>query len=158
MDYRGFKAKDKITGYEGIVNSHYVYLYNVDRIGIQSQELNDGQPKESVYFDINQIEFIGDAPVIEPVKLIDNPFKLGDLVEDELSNYQGKITAFGYWLNGCVRCICQSPQLKDGVPVEEAFLNIKQLRLKKQEVVKEENKNVKVGGPMKAPKVMRNPK
>lgn len=157
MDYRGYEVKDKITGYTGIVICHCKYLYNVDRVGVITTNLENGVPKESEYFDITQIKVIGVIPAIKPEILIEHSFNLGDAIIDTLSEYEGVITGFSHWLNGCVRTICQSKKLdKNGNPVEEAFLNIKQIKLKNAEVVMEAKK--KVGGPMPSPKQIRNPK
>lgn len=57
----GKRAKDKITGFEGILTAHCEFITGCDRYCIQPTELKDGRPIESMYFDEAQIEIIGDG-------------------------------------------------------------------------------------------------
>ncbi len=57
----GDKAKDKITGFSGILTARCEFLTGCNRYCIQPQELKDGRPIESIYFDEAQIEIIGDG-------------------------------------------------------------------------------------------------
>lgn len=56
----GVKAKDKITGFEGIVYGKAQYLTGCDQYCIQPQA-KDGEWKDSVWIDEGRIE------VLEPV-------------------------------------------------------------------------------------------
>ena len=47
----GTKVKDSITGFSGIAVCRTEYLYGCVRIGIEPQELKDGKPVETHYFD-----------------------------------------------------------------------------------------------------------
>jgi hypothetical protein len=50
----GKKAKDKITGFEGVVMARTEYLTGCARVSLQSEELKDGKPLEWVAFDEEQ--------------------------------------------------------------------------------------------------------
>jgi len=57
----GKKAKDKITGFSGILTARVEYLTGCNRYAVQPQELKDGKPIESMYFDEAQIEIISEG-------------------------------------------------------------------------------------------------
>ncbi len=54
----GDKAKDKVTGFEGIVVARTVYLNGCARIGLQSDKLKDGLPTETQWFDEPQLTLV----------------------------------------------------------------------------------------------------
>lgn len=54
----GSKAKCKITGYTGLITARTEWLYGCRRYVIQSQELKDGKPVESLGVDEDAIEII----------------------------------------------------------------------------------------------------
>lgn len=55
----GLKAKEKVTGFKGIITSRCEFMTGCNRYCIQPQELKDGKPIEGIYFDEDQIEIIG---------------------------------------------------------------------------------------------------
>lgn len=57
----GDKAKDKITGFSGILTARCEFLTGCNRYCIQPQELKDGKPIDSIYFDEAQIEIISEG-------------------------------------------------------------------------------------------------
>ncbi len=57
----GKKAKDKITGFQGILTARCEFLTGCNRYCIQPIELRDGKPIDSIYFDEAQIEIVGDG-------------------------------------------------------------------------------------------------
>lgn len=54
----GLRAKDKITGFEGVLTSRCEFLTGCNRYCIQPTELRDGKPIDSLYFDEAQIEVV----------------------------------------------------------------------------------------------------
>jgi hypothetical protein len=54
----GDRAKDVISGFEGIVIGHSRFLYGCDTVGLKPQGLHDGKPISAQWFDINQVEVI----------------------------------------------------------------------------------------------------
>lgn len=54
----GWKVKDKISGYEGIVIGRTEWLHGCTRVTIQAQELKDGKPIDSCTFDEPQLDVL----------------------------------------------------------------------------------------------------
>ncbi len=51
----GDRAKDVISGLKGIVVGRTEWLYGCARIGLQPEELKDGKPVETQWFDEAQV-------------------------------------------------------------------------------------------------------
>jgi hypothetical protein len=54
----GDKARDRITGFTGIVTGYAKHLTGCDTVGLKPQELKDGKTIDSNWFDISQIEVL----------------------------------------------------------------------------------------------------
>ena len=61
-------AKDKITGFSGVITARCEFLTGCNRYCIQPTELKDGRPNEGIYFDEAQIEILGDGISEEEVR------------------------------------------------------------------------------------------
>jgi len=61
----GDKAKDIITGFEGVIIYRTQWINNCNVYGIKSQTLKDGLPLESKQFDEPQLELIEDKVIPE---------------------------------------------------------------------------------------------
>ena len=57
----GKKGRDKITRFTGILTARCESLTGCNRYCIQPQELKDGKPIDSIYFDEAQIEILSDG-------------------------------------------------------------------------------------------------
>lgn len=57
----GLQAKDKITGFTGILVARCEFLTGCNRYCIQPTYLHDSKPVEGLYFDEGQIEIIGNG-------------------------------------------------------------------------------------------------
>lgn len=68
----GKKAKDKITGFEGILTAKCSYLTGCDQYGITPPVDKDGKRQEVQWFDEGRIEVIGDGFTPESVKADNN--------------------------------------------------------------------------------------
>lgn len=55
--------------------------------------------------------------------------KVGDVVRDTITGFEGTAIARTEWLNGCVRFIVQSPTLHEGKPIEAQHFDEEQLEL-----------------------------
>ncbi len=64
----GKRAKDKITGFEGVITGRVEFLTGCNRYCIQPTTLKDGRPIEAIYFDEAQTEIIADAIKPEDVQ------------------------------------------------------------------------------------------
>ena len=61
-------AKDKITGFQGILTARCEFLTGCNRYCIQPQDLRDGRIIDSIYFDEDQIQIIGNGISAEDVQ------------------------------------------------------------------------------------------
>ena len=60
MDNLGKQARDKITGFEGVIIGKIVYLFGCSQYGISPKSI-DGKLNETCWFDVGRIELIGDG-------------------------------------------------------------------------------------------------
>ena len=56
----GDRARDKITGFEGIVVSRTQWITNCNTYGLQPEKMKDGIPQDRQHFDEPQIELVND--------------------------------------------------------------------------------------------------
>ena len=68
----GKKAKDKITGFEGIITSRHEYLTGCAQYGIQPQIDKDGKVPDKAYFDEGRIEITGEGVSASSVSAEEN--------------------------------------------------------------------------------------
>jgi hypothetical protein len=64
----GQKARDKVTGFEGIIVGRIEYLYGCDQYGL-SPEAKDGKINDTMYFDEGRIEILGRGILPEEVQV-----------------------------------------------------------------------------------------
>lgn len=64
----GQEAKDKITGFEGIIVARISYLFGCDQYGIAPKAQN-GKCEDTNYFDEGRIEIIGRGILPEEVQV-----------------------------------------------------------------------------------------
>jgi hypothetical protein len=62
----GQKAKDKITGFEGIITGKIQYLFGCDQYGL-APEAKDGKINDTQWFDEGRIEITGQGVLPEEV-------------------------------------------------------------------------------------------
>ena len=55
----GIKVKDKISGFSGILTARVEFLTGCNRYCVQPKTLQDGVPIEGIYFDEEQLKYIG---------------------------------------------------------------------------------------------------
>jgi hypothetical protein len=63
----GIIAKDKITGFEGMITSRVEFLTGCNRYCVQPTELREGKPLDSLYFDEDCLVFVKDGLNAEEV-------------------------------------------------------------------------------------------
>jgi hypothetical protein len=68
-NYLGKKAKDKVTGFEGIITSEHNYLTGCTQYGLQGTVGSDGKIPKIEYLDKVRLEIIGEG--IDPI-LVNN--------------------------------------------------------------------------------------
>jgi hypothetical protein len=72
MENFGKKAKDKVTGFTGIITSKHSYMSGCDQYGIQPLIDKSGKLRDIKYFDEGRIEIIGFHIDPESVKVKEN--------------------------------------------------------------------------------------
>ena len=60
MENLGKIAKDKITGFEGIVTSKHIYLTGCAQYGLQKAVDKEGNIPEVKFFDEGRLEIVGE--------------------------------------------------------------------------------------------------
>lgn len=63
----GLNAKDKITGFTGIITARVEFLTGCNRYCLQPTGLHDSKPIDSIYFDEDQVEIISSGISSEEV-------------------------------------------------------------------------------------------
>lgn len=63
----GKKAKDKITGFAGILTARCEFLTGCNRYCIQPTKLKDGKPIDSLYFDEEQVRITSNGISAEDI-------------------------------------------------------------------------------------------
>lgn len=112
-------AKDKITGFTGVVIARTMWINNCDRLTLQPREVKDGKPIACSSFDEPNLEFVESTEIkVFKVRRPEVPIELMDTVKDSLTNLTGVAVNRTEWLNGCTRVGVQPKELKDGIPVD----------------------------------------
>ena len=68
MKNLGKKAKDKVTGFTGIITSKHIYLYGCNNYGLNPGVDKEGKLRKSEYFDEGRIEILGEGIKPEDVQ------------------------------------------------------------------------------------------
>jgi hypothetical protein len=150
----GDRAKDFITGYEGIILAYCRYSHNEDTVGMQKTSLNsNNMPDEFQWFDVARLEMVEESVFSDrAVKPEENPFNFLDVVKDSLiDKVKGPITGIYTYFTGCVRVEVttgivdeKGNLLKYTIPSKQAVL------VKKAKIEKDVKKP---GGPTSHPKM-----
>ena len=64
----GLKAKDKVTGFTGIITGKVSYLYGCDQYGLTPEVRKDGKITDTQWFDEGRIQIIGKGISASSVK------------------------------------------------------------------------------------------
>lgn len=68
----GKLARDKVTGFEGIVVGHAKHLTGCDTYGLQPKVDSDGKVQDAQWFDEGRIEILGDGIAPASVQAVKN--------------------------------------------------------------------------------------
>ncbi len=145
----GDEAKDKITGFTGVVVARHEYLTGCSRFSLQCRELKDGKIQKSQSFDENQLDSVKSDPVIERgEKKVEFKFAIGEKVRDKITGFIGVVVARADFLSTEAHFSIQCQELnKDGKPFDwEGFPGDSHERVEDAEKV-ELKETKKVGGP-----------
>jgi len=67
MENLGKEARDKVTGFKGIIIGKITYLFGCDQYGLAPKVNKDGNTGNTQWFDIGRIEITGKG--VEPVSV-----------------------------------------------------------------------------------------
>lgn len=144
----GDRAKDRISGFRGIVAGVTEWLYSSDRLIIQPEGMEDGLPIENRCFDREQVVLIKQGVIKDAVQFKQLDIERGDVVKDKVTGLKGVVVAITHWLYGCDRLMLQSEEGKDGKPTDPFSIDVKQADIVRKAKVKiEAPKPVVTGGP-----------
>jgi 4-hydroxy-3-methylbut-2-enyl diphosphate reductase IspH len=128
----GDMARDDLTGFEGVVTGRTHWLSNCDRLTLQPKGLKDGQPQKDVSFDITHCVLVSKAAHAPAAKNTDQRehILLGDTARDEITGFEGVVTARAHFLTICDRLVLQPKTLdKDGQPQKSAGFDVTRVAL-----------------------------
>lgn len=152
-------ARDKVTGYSGVVIGHTKWLNGCDRIGIRSKKLKDGKPQGAEWFDEMEIEVLEKNVVDFDIKRVpQTKIKMGDRVRDKVTETEGIVTAITIYVDNPVNYGIQNEKLnEDGKPVDLFWVGPKNITLIKEDAIgvrREKTKETKPpGGPRRDPNI-----
>lgn len=136
-------ARDRISGFEGVVVGIVKYQFNEDRIGIRPEMLIKGAPAAVEYFDDSAVEVVekcGMPSRVPPPQRI----SFGVRVTDMVTGISGIVQAYHKHINGCGRYLVSPDKHEGKVPDYESF-TFEQLIVGQQIVAKKQTQN---GGPV----------
>ncbi len=138
----GMTVKDRITGFQGVVNHEVEYAYQGLMFGVAPTGLDkDGEVRDAKIFDGTQLEIIDEKPLFafpEPQPCL---FKFGDEVRDTITGYEGKVAGIARYINGCTRVLIRPPydktkenaRMKDGEFIPEGAVElVKKVKAEKE--------------------------
>jgi len=65
LKFLGYRAKDKVTGFVGVVDSVCFDLYGCIQVSLKPPMNNQGEVRSGYWFDINRIQLLSKKSVIE---------------------------------------------------------------------------------------------
>lgn len=101
-------ARDKITGFEGVVSCISTYEHSCRRIALTARSLDKDGKIQELEFDEPQVDIVGTTPVMEAPSIAPPRFRYGQPVIDPITKFEGKVTARANFLNGCARICVQA--------------------------------------------------
>jgi hypothetical protein len=113
----GYKAKDIITGCEGIIIGRNDHISGCAHYGLAQAKLENGSIPATEYFDEGRIEIIDDG-VSDRVENPDATFKYeaGLLAKDKITGFKGKIVVRSQTFNSADQYALSPTVDKDGKP------------------------------------------
>lgn len=151
----GSKVKDMITGYAGIAVGRTEWLYGCNRIVVESDQLKDGKPLETQWFDEQRVEHVADTNIpVSPSKQTD--ITLGSKVKDRVTGFSGLAVAKTEWLSGNVTITIEPTSLHEGKPVDAQGFDVQRVELLETKTPPvSAQSTATAGGPQRDPKEAR---
>jgi hypothetical protein len=113
----GQLVTDRITGLKGTVTSIAQFAYAPPRIGVCAHKQKD--KIDDAWFD--EARLIPGKIQVE-AKTLTPTIPMCEKAKDPISGFEGVVTGYFFYINGCIHVLLQPPEMKDGKPVEaQAF-------------------------------------
>lgn len=136
----GDRAKDRITGFEGIVVAEMAWLFGCRRLTLQPEALKDGKPVDRQTFDEPEVERIAVSvqAVTKPADHPEGAILCGDLVQDRISGLKGIVQHRSVWIHGCTFIGVQPEgmQTKEKKPYESSVFDELRVKVIKRDKIK----------------------
>lgn len=146
----GWKVKDKLTGFTGIVQGFIQYYGGVLQADVQAIGKETNKIEQAYYMDLFQLEKIGKAPVLTDLPK-HNPLvaNLGDQAQDIVTGITGTVVAIKWYLNGCTKYEIAGKIQDLKKPADsQASIDVLEARVKLVKALKKEApKTARTGGP-----------
>ncbi len=127
----GDRARDRISGFTGIVDSVSCYLKGSMRMGMRPEALDkDGMP--GLVQDFDQLQLVLVEKGVHrpyPVAAANPPVALGDRVKDKITGFSGIVTSTTDFLYGCRRIGVRPEELHDGSPISREYFDETELTI-----------------------------
>jgi hypothetical protein len=124
----GHKAKDIITGLEGVITAQAEFQFALARYELTPTKPNkDGTFVKPVWLDEPRLKVVN--TFMMPTQSVPT-VKFGVDVEDKISGFKGIVTGRYTFLNGCIRIEVTPRTLKDGSPVDPEVFDEQRLTAK----------------------------
>jgi hypothetical protein len=121
----GHKAKDIITGLEGVITAQAEFQHAPTRYELTPNKLNkDGVVAKSVWMDEKRLKVA--KAFVTPTEAV-STVTLGQDAKDSITGFKGIVTGRYTFLNGCIRLEITSKTLKDGTPVDPEVFDERRL-------------------------------
>ena len=65
LAYLGYRARDRVTGMEGVIVSVVFDLYGCIQVILNPGLDKEGKPGDSHYYDVSRLEFLSKKPVMD---------------------------------------------------------------------------------------------
>lgn len=136
-DYKlklGLKARDKVTGFEGVIVSRTICLNGCEQYAVRPLSTDSSKYKRAEVFDWQVIEYIlenGEPIVVqEPIEPKDPaPFELGVVLEERIGKFRGTAVLIHQDLVGYVQYALKPKANKDNEVPDGEFFPVEYLSL-----------------------------
>lgn len=150
----GYRAKDKVTGLEGLIVCKTENYGSATRWSLQLSKIGENDKEYPHCYDIDQVqlELTSGVRVIDPVlpdPTSNTVVSLGEEAEDTITGFKGIVTSKCTFLNGCIFYRLETKPTKEKMNevVAQAFPAIRIRRLGRG-VVSRAPQTAKTGGPV----------
>lgn len=136
----GDRAKDEISGMEGVVVTVADHLSGCRRVGMYPDDIDDTTRRgDEEYFDDVQLETVEENRVaLESEPITETEISLGDVVEDDVTGFEGVVIVHNYQLYN-VPQVCVQPTTDSGEKPDTEWFDVSRVNVVEEGVFGEYN-------------------